>query len=605
MSVEHGQDQTARTLNPTSAPTRARSAQELARMRLRRLEIERFRGIKSLDWIIGGDFVCLVGPGDSTKTTILDAIEYALSPRWNIPFDDTDFYDADTTLPFTITVTVGDLPSELTSDRKFGHQLRGWLAPSTLHDEPEEKDELVLSIRLTVPASLEPTWAVVNGRVPDGVRIGADDREKLGCTRLGEFLDRHFSWARGTIVTRLTGTGTSITGIMADATRAARATLANEPTGLLKPFHDAAGSAEKLGKSLGVSPRASYRAQLDTLGVSVGSSGLSIHDGSIPIRRAGLGTRRLLAVAIQRELARTDGLTLIDEVEEGLEPHRLRHLLRELRDDPNDQKRHVIMTTHAPVALGELEATELRVVRSEAGITRVLSVDKSLQPIVRKSSEAFLATKVLVCEGSTELGLCRRLDRWWSDSGNSFALAGIALTDGGGGRTEAPKAAQTLADLGYATAYLGDSDEPLDPTAEALEAAGCKVLVWEGKLAIEDRVAADLPWAGVAALVRLAMKLHGDDCIRDAVAQRAELKPSALPGDPFGWLNDQITEAELRRAIAVSARKHKPAGSREGWFKRVDLAEELAGIVIDHWETLKGKDLRLKLEQLQAWAHGT
>ena len=103
------------------------------------------------------------------------------------------------------------------------------------------------------------------------------------------------------------------------------------------------------------------------------------------------------------------------------------------------------------------------------------------------------------------------------------------------------------------------------------------MLVWEGQLAIEDRVAADLPWAGVAALVRLAMKLHGDDCIRDAVTSRAALKPSALAGDPFEWLNDQITEAKLRQAIAIAARKHKPAGSREGWFKRVDLAEELAG----------------------------
>ncbi len=50
-------------------------------------------------------------------------------------------------------------------------------------------------------------------------------------------------------------------------------------------------------------------------------------------------------------------MTLIDEVEQGLESHRVRHLLRVLRgaDEPG-QSRHVLMTTHAPVVLEELKA---------------------------------------------------------------------------------------------------------------------------------------------------------------------------------------------------------------------------------------------------------
>ncbi len=94
-------------------------------MRLRRVEVERFRGIKELRWDLAGDFICLIGPGDSTKTTILDAIELALSPRWNLSFDDADFYDADTEKPLTITVTVGDLPEELKSEAKYGLWARG------------------------------------------------------------------------------------------------------------------------------------------------------------------------------------------------------------------------------------------------------------------------------------------------------------------------------------------------------------------------------------------------------------------------------------------------------------------------------------------------
>ena len=57
-------------------------------MRLFRVEICRFRGIKELSWDVGGRFVCLIGSGDSTKTTILDAIELGLSPRWNVSLED-------------------------------------------------------------------------------------------------------------------------------------------------------------------------------------------------------------------------------------------------------------------------------------------------------------------------------------------------------------------------------------------------------------------------------------------------------------------------------------------------------------------------------------
>jgi len=50
-------------------------------MKIRHIKIERFRGIRELDWRVGGEFVCLVGPEDSTKTTILDAVESASGHR--------------------------------------------------------------------------------------------------------------------------------------------------------------------------------------------------------------------------------------------------------------------------------------------------------------------------------------------------------------------------------------------------------------------------------------------------------------------------------------------------------------------------------------------
>src|ERR1035437_4661248 len=104
-------------------------------MQLRHIHIERFRGIQSLDWRIEGTIFCLVGPGDSTKSTILSAIDLALSPRWRVDFNDSDFHNGDTTQPFTITVTLGDLPDTFKADSKFGLLTRGWCKDG-LHDEP-------------------------------------------------------------------------------------------------------------------------------------------------------------------------------------------------------------------------------------------------------------------------------------------------------------------------------------------------------------------------------------------------------------------------------------------------------------------------------------
>lgn len=50
-------------------------------MRIVSVDIEHFRGIKSLRWSPAPGMNCLIGPGDSTKTSILDAIELCLNPK--------------------------------------------------------------------------------------------------------------------------------------------------------------------------------------------------------------------------------------------------------------------------------------------------------------------------------------------------------------------------------------------------------------------------------------------------------------------------------------------------------------------------------------------
>jgi predicted ATP-dependent endonuclease of OLD family len=53
---------------------------------------------------------CLIGPGDSGKSTVLDAVDFCLGARRNLAIADTDFYALDATQSVSISVTLGDLP---------------------------------------------------------------------------------------------------------------------------------------------------------------------------------------------------------------------------------------------------------------------------------------------------------------------------------------------------------------------------------------------------------------------------------------------------------------------------------------------------------------
>lgn len=59
--------------------------------RVRHLEIQNFRSIQAFNWAPANGVNCLIGPGDSGKSTILDAIDLCLGARRSAPFGDTDF----------------------------------------------------------------------------------------------------------------------------------------------------------------------------------------------------------------------------------------------------------------------------------------------------------------------------------------------------------------------------------------------------------------------------------------------------------------------------------------------------------------------------------
>ncbi|WP_352572666.1 MULTISPECIES: TOPRIM nucleotidyl transferase/hydrolase domain-containing protein [unclassified Mesorhizobium] len=122
----------------------------------------------------------------------------------------------------------------------------------------------------------------------------------------------------------------------------------------------------------------------------------------------------------------------------------------------------VFLTTHSQVAVVELSADQLHVVRRRDDTHEVLLASSAgdVQGTIRAEPQAMLAGTILVCEGATEVGLIRGIDQFY-DGNIPIAAHGAALVDGKGTNTFTQ--ALALQALGYRTAVLRDSD--VDPPA--------------------------------------------------------------------------------------------------------------------------------------------
>jgi hypothetical protein len=282
-------------------------------MRIVFVEIRNFRGIKQLDWPPTAAVNCLIGPGDSTKTTILDAIELGLNPRSYVFADDSDFFNLDVENPINITITFSDLPPEFKSDDRYGTYLRGWNAlESRVEDESGKGLEDALSIRVKIDRSLEARWSIFNERIPqenEPPTVRYTDAKQLATTRLGPYAERHLGWGRQSVLTRIGETTDTIGLQLAEANRAARETFHNSKR---KVFEKTVTRAEQLGKLFSVPVREKYAAELDVQNVSITTGGLSIHDGKLPLRRLGTGSSRLIVSALQHDIGGSH-IALIDE----------------------------------------------------------------------------------------------------------------------------------------------------------------------------------------------------------------------------------------------------------------------------------------------------
>ncbi|MFG1892091.1 ATP-dependent endonuclease [Micromonospora sp. NPDC049051] len=576
-------------------------------MQIRRVTVSNFRGIREAEWRLPSQrFLCLVGPGDSTKTTLLDAVALVLTGRFNVTFSDADFYQCDTSKPITLRVLLGDLTDEMLADTAFGMHLTGLTATGELEHDPISGSEPCLLLQLTVDQDLEPSWSVVrHGEYEDGFPLTSGKRKSIGLFRVDERVDTHLRWGRGSALSRLTDDGAS--QAVTAAQRASRDAVFDQPLPALK------AAASRVAEAAGAigGGRFDLRPGWDPV-ASASPSSLLLHDGTVPLTNAGLGTRRLTSIAAQEQAAIKGDILLIDEIEHGLDPHRLLHVLHRIKQRSAGSRGQVIISTHSPLAVQAMAATDICVVRSDAGRTEVRAVPADIaeaQGTLRACPSAILARMVIVGEGKTETGILRQMIRTWNDERArdgkpSHAALGVAFLDGGG--NPAATRATIFQNLGVDAVLVVDNDDrSVDEPIAVAEKAGVDVVRWQADNSTEVEVIHTLDELALVALLELAADLKGPDAVVDHV--RAALPALPKSEDALmssAWSEAGYTTEVVRDAICRVAGGTGKNASSKAWFKREDAGERLGEFILQRWSHYQDQHLGRELIRLRHRIYG-
>lgn len=547
---------------------------------IKRFSIQRFRGIEDMTWHPTAGMNLILGGGNVGKTTVLEAIAVLLHPSSTFALNDADYFMRLVEAEFCIEAVIS-LP-----DDNSLHRLAAAAWPwewdgedavlPDIHGDTRGR-EPVYKLRVRGTTDLELSHEIVQ---PDGTTIplSVGIRRSIGVVRLSgdEKSDRDLRLIQGGGLDRLLNDA----GLRA---RLGRKVALDSVEGEL--------TAEARQRLTALDESFAHLALPSELGLGfVGGAGLSINalvgltakagDVPLPLLSWGAGTRRLASLTIADSLQDGAPITLVDELERGLEPYRQRSLVRRLQD----REVQSFVTTHsAPVIAAATDATLWYI--DATGAIGELPKDK-IALHQRKDPESFLSRLTVVAEGATEVGFMRELlSRFVTPQWQEL---GLHVTDGGGNATVL-NLLEALSAGGLAFAGIADR-EAGDPSpgrwARLTERLGALLLRWP-QGCIEENL---IPLFGAAQLEAL---------IDDPSGRKTGQRRRSL-ADRLG-INDTSLEAiraaageRIMALVVEAAVGHVPpefANDRERqsiykghaslWFKSLDGGRELAVKVVE------------------------
>jgi putative ATP-dependent endonuclease of OLD family len=393
---------------------------------IRRLTIERFRGIKGMVWNPSPGVNVIIGGGDVGKTTVLDAIALVLNPTNSAVLSEADYWMRDVSSEFCIEAVMS-LPSVCgISDGRKNIWPWEWDGAEprlpNLQEEPQAVGhrEAVYRLRVRGTSDFDPVFEILQ---TDGETdyLSASVRRKIGLVRLtgDDRNDRDLRLVQGSALDRL----------VSDKTLRARLGKALGTCDVHTELSDEAKEA------LAVLDQ-HFKNHLLPNGLSlglIGSQGVSINaligllanrDGvNLPLANWGAGTRRLAALETAATHHGGSPIIIVDEVERGLEPYRQRVLVAELQASGSQ----VFLTTHSAAALGALADASLWHIDGTGFLGGLTS---NVAPFLRRDPDAFLSRVTIVAEGPTEVGFVQALIEHALD--HNILPYGIWATDAGG-----------------------------------------------------------------------------------------------------------------------------------------------------------------------------
>jgi putative ATP-dependent endonuclease of OLD family len=481
-------------------------------MRVARLEIENFRGIRTARVLLPHRVV-LVGDNNTGKSTILEAMDLVLGPERlsrRPPVNEHDFYAGTyirdgAPVPIRVEAVVADLNDE--QMRHFRDHLEWWdtTAQALIDGPPERTDDDSVSPALRVEFRGEYDFEEDDFKgqtyYSSPVREdGEKDTFRVADKRLCGFLflrtlrtgRRALSLERGSlldVILRLQEKRLQmweeLLGELGTLPVGAKPELGI--TELLTAVQESARSyvpaewVDKPRMRVSELTRESLRAAVVVF-IGTGADRDDGSEYSAPFAYQGTGTVNALVLALLSLIAelKQNVIFAMEEPEIAIPPHAQKRIVDSIRR----KSAQAIFTSHSPYVLEEFTPDEVLVLRRTKG--EFVAIPSAYPPNIKpkqyrdefrkRFAEALLARHVLLAEGRTEydafIAAARRLSDLGEEGYKSLEALGIAPLDAGGESNIAPLATHFAA-LGKRVFAISDKQTNASRTTIAM--TGCEL----------------------------------------------------------------------------------------------------------------------------------